>query len=121
MTTATINEDEFYGDAGKSVEQIMHEVEEFGRSLAVGDPGVAHETKPAGYGTLLETYEWRPFQGQAGTAPYVRAWCLEDSRWMILTLKVDPRYGTNIKHGVQYRGLPVSAWACDGCAQWVVR
>lgn len=121
MSISTINEDEFYGDAGKSVEEIMHEVEEFGRSLATGEPGVAHETKPAGYGTLLVDYEWRQYQGQAGTAPYVRAWCLPCDGWMHLTLKVDPRYGKIVKHGVEYNGHPVQAWMCMVCSKWTVK
>lgn len=106
----TINEDEFFGDDGNLM-----------RKSAVGDPGVTHETKPAGYGTLLADYEWRQYQGQAGTAPYVRAWCLGDARWMDLTLKVDPRYGKTVRKGVEYAGTPVQAWQCFDCGTWTVK
>lgn len=121
MTTTTLNEDAFSGDAGKSVEQVLAEVEAFGRDLAVGDNHTPHENRPEGYGTLSETYEWKLYKGQEGTEPYVRAWCLKDDRWMTLTLKVDPRYGRNIKNGVEYNGLPVQAWECRTCSGWVVK
>lgn len=120
-TTETINEDAFHGDDGKSPDQILREVEEFGRTLAVGDNLTPHENRPEGYGTLSETYEWRLYKGQEGTEPYVRPVCLRDTEWMTLTLKVDPRYGRNEKNGVLYNGLPVQAWECRNCNQWVVK
>lgn len=121
MTISTLNEDEFAGDAGKSPEEVLADVEEFANSLRQGDTGVAHETRPAGYGTLLTDYEWRQFQGQPGTAPFVRAWCLLDAQWMGLTLKVDPRYGKAIRNGVEYNGTPVQAWHCGTCGKWTVK
>lgn len=129
MKTPTMNEDEFNGDRGKTPEQVLAEVEQMAADMAQGDSSIAHEDKPAGYGTLLATYEWRPYPVPAGMPPQVRAWCLQDGAWMTTTLKVDPRYGkttnkhTRGEHAVEYDGRPVLAWECraQGCGQWVVQ
>ncbi len=121
MTISTLNEDEYAGDAGKSVDEVLLEVEELARTLATGDAGVDHNTRPAGYGKLLETYEWRPYPVPAGCAPEVRAWCYKDAAFMVLTLKVDPRYGREVRNGVEYKGRPVQAWECPSCHQWTIK
>lgn len=129
MTVSTMNEDEFYGDKGKTPEQVIAEVEQMSAEMALGDPTVAHEDRPDGYGVLLETYEWRPYPVPPGCKPEVRAWCLTDGTWMTLTMKVDPRYGKTVNkttrgpHAVEMNGRAVQAWECrhEGCLQWVVK
>lgn len=123
----TMNEDAFDGDEGKSPDDILREVEALGQALATGDTAVAHEDRPPGYGVLLETYEWRPYPVGPGVAPQVRAYCLTDNAFMVLTLKVDPRYGKTFnkhtpgKAGVVYTGRPVQAWMCRQCGQWTIK
>lgn len=129
MTTSTLNEDEFHGDEGKTPEQVIAEVEQMAADMALGDPDVQHENRPAGYGVLLSTYEWRPYPVPPGCKPEVRAWCLTDERWMTGTLKVDPRYGKTVNkrtrgpYAVESNGRAVQAWECrhEGCGQWVTK
>lgn len=128
MTVPTMNEDEFHGDDGKSPDQVLREVEQMAADMALGDPAVEHEDRPWGYGELLKTYEWRPYPVPAGCADEVRSWCLTDGVWMVLGMRVDPRYGktqnknTRGPYAVEYTGRPVQAWICPGeCKQWVTK
>lgn len=108
------------------MDAVLAGIEDVHRRQKLGGLSATDEeesTKPPGYGTLGQTYEWRSYE-TPGARAYVRSWCLTDDKWMTLTLKVDPRYGKHTSRfadKVDFNGKPVQCWECRDCGQWVVK